>query len=627
MATVRELITRWGFDIQDKAILELDTNISKLKSSLFKLGVATSAALTAVILPAAVLQDKIVDTLTLTGATGKEFKDLEKGMTAAAIRLSEKLGISASEIAVSFYQVLSTGAKALSPEFNALASVALKMSKTIGLEASNAVEKLNDTLNAFRLNQTEAGRAADVFFMTSRLAATTVPQLTEAMRDAAPAAATLGLSLEETSAILASFAQVGVKGSLAGRAFRQIMLKLAKPTKEGTEALARLGTKVFEGGKIRQTISIFRDMQKGLQKLSQEAGAASLKALAGEEAFSRLSALLGSDLDLLEDWTKKLEDSGGALDLAFNQKISTAQEQLKKFWISIKNLLATVGAPLLGFLSKTADALSEIVTGIRSILVTYPTLTRFVSIIGGIVLAVTTLSAGIASATLAMKMFGNVSLIAYAKLLAPIIAIIAVIALIALAIEDIVAYFKGKKSVTALMIQGFKMVFQDIKLGIQDFLEKIKNYFLDWAESMKKLFTQIGKDILNAFIDLDVAKEQFNKLIDIATTAIDKIKGFFSDVAEFFGFKEQEPIEQKITTTSELLTPRQKLDIVKPDTSFIGPVKPNNIITKINAPITIDVPAGTPPEKVSKAVKEGIKGELDVILRSTALATEPQSYY
>jgi TP901 family phage tail tape measure protein len=144
-------------------------------------------------------------------------------------------------VAEGFYQVLSTGAQALTPEFEALSETALKMAKTVGLAPADAVEVLSDTVNEFQLNLTDASRVADVFFTASKLSTLTVPQLVQSMREAGSAAGGLSIPLEDVATVLAGFASKGVKGAKAGTAFRILLVRLARPPEEAARALRRLG--------------------------------------------------------------------------------------------------------------------------------------------------------------------------------------------------------------------------------------------------------------------------------------------------------------------------------------------------------------------------------------------------
>lgn len=300
------------------------------------------------------LETAVVNAQTLTGATGKEFQDMQRDMSRFATKLSTELGISADQIATGFYDVLSAGTESMTPQFQGLAEAALTMAKVVGLEPALAIERLSDTLNSFGIDVSEANRAADVFFTTSKLAATTVPQLTEAMREAAPAAKSAGVSLEETSAILGAFASRGIKGAKAGTAFRMIISRLAAPTGATAQALEDLGVQVFDAtGKMRPIMDILEDMQRGMSGLTDETQAAALKAIAGEEGFAKLAGLLQSNIGTLRDWTGELE-KGGQLQAGLTAKMNTFGERMGLVKIRLENASRILGRELAPHIEEVA---------------------------------------------------------------------------------------------------------------------------------------------------------------------------------------------------------------------------------------------------------------------------------
>ncbi|MBI2931414.1 MAG: phage tail tape measure protein, partial [Planctomycetes bacterium] len=378
-------------EASQKRVVDLERGFRQLRDAgigLTAMGAAAGAALFSVVKPAATLQEQIRNSLTLTGETGEAFAKMERGMTESALRLSTKLGISADAVAEGFYQVLSTGAAALTPEFDTLSETALKMAKTVGLAPADAVEVLSDTVNAFSLKMTEAGRVADVFFTASKLSTLTVPQLVQSMREAGSAAGGLGIPLEDVATVLAGFASKGVKGAKAGTAFRILLLRLAKPPTETAKALRKLGVTTFDTtGSFRPLVDILKDMQRGMTGMNDAQKAAVLKAVAGEEAFSKLSGLLNTNLDVLEGWRGELT-KGGATQLAFSQKMETLVEQANVLWVSIKNLAIAIGQPLLTSLSGAAGWVAKVIQSFASFAQAHPVLGKVIGVVLGLVATV-----------------------------------------------------------------------------------------------------------------------------------------------------------------------------------------------------------------------------------------------
>ncbi len=389
-------------------VRDLERGFRQLRDAgvgLTAMGAAAGAALFSVVKPAATLQEQVRNALTLTGETGEAFARMERGMTEAALRLSTKLGISADAVAEGFYQVLSTGAQALTPEFDALSETALKMAKTVGLAPADAVEVLSDTVNEFQLSMTEAARVADVFFTASKLSTLTVPQLVDSMREAGAAAGGLGIPLEDVATVLAGFASKGVKGAKAGTAFRILLVRLAKPSAETAKALRKLGVTVFDTtGKVRPLVDILKDMQRGMTGMNEAQKAAVLKAIAGEEAFAKLAGLLNTNLDVLSGWRQEL-GKGGALQLAFTQKMETLVEETNVLWVSIKNLATAIGQPLLSSLSGAAGFVAKLIQGVASFAQAHPVLGKVAGVVLGLAAVVGVLAGAFLTVTGMLGLF------------------------------------------------------------------------------------------------------------------------------------------------------------------------------------------------------------------------------
>jgi TP901 family phage tail tape measure protein len=306
------------------------------------------------------LEDEIVNALTLIDAQGEEYEAMQEKMSALAIKLSKDLGISADEIAKSFYQVLSAGADITSESFEQLTVTALKMAKTVGLETNQAVEILADTVNAFNMDMSEAEKISDVFFNTSKKVATTVPQLAEAFKEAGGTAATMGFSVEETAAVLAGFAERGIKGAKAGTTFRIMATRLGAATGEAADALEELGVQSFNAdGSMRPMIDILKDMQQRMAPLTDEQANLTLKVIAGEEAFAKVGALLSGDLSKLEAWKDELNDTGATSE-AFNKKLNSLSGQLGILKAEFEAIIIPIGKAFVPTIVKLAKSLGDI---------------------------------------------------------------------------------------------------------------------------------------------------------------------------------------------------------------------------------------------------------------------------
>ncbi len=362
--------------------------MAKVGAGITAFGVAGAAAIYGLARSASTFEDSLRDTMTMTGLTGKAFEDMERQLGDLAVSMSTRFGMSAAEVNKSFYQVLSSGAQAGTKQFQSLPESALMLTKVLGTKPAVAVESPSDALHPFEMDVANAERMSDVFFKTSMLGATTVPQMTEAMREAAKVAVEMRLPLEDVAAVLTGFASKGVKGVRAGTAFRMVMSKLAAPSGEAAKALARLGVAVYDADTkaMRPIIDVLKDMKVGLQAVTHEEREAALKAVAGEEVFAKLGGLLSTDLSILEGWSKELK-TGGVMQTAFRQKAETLSFAMATARESLRNVAITLGTHLLPLLTPVGKGIAWAAGKVGAFLKAHPTLAKIAVTFGAIATA------------------------------------------------------------------------------------------------------------------------------------------------------------------------------------------------------------------------------------------------
>jgi len=347
--------------------------LGKVGAGITAFGIAGGAALYGLARSASTFEDSLRDTMTMTGLTGDAFETMEGQLGDLAVSMSTRFAMSAADINRAFYQVLSSGAQAGTRQFEALTDSALKLARVVGMEPAVAVESLSDALHSFEMDTAEAEKMADVFFKTSMLGATTVPQMTEAMKEAAKVATEMRLPLEDVAAVLTGFASKGVKGARAGTAFRMVMTKLAAPSGEAADALAKLGVAVYDADTkaMRPILDVLGDMKTALASVTHEEREAILKAVSGEEVFAKLGALLASDLSVLEGWSEELK-RGGVVQTAFQQKAATLSFAMASARESLRNVAITLGQHLLPILTPIGKGIAWVGKKVSAFLKAHP---------------------------------------------------------------------------------------------------------------------------------------------------------------------------------------------------------------------------------------------------------------
>lgn len=181
----------------------------------------------------------------------------------------------------------------------------LLLAQAGALDLGTAADIASNVLTAFRLRTSEAGRVVDVLAVAANSANTNVQQLGDGLKLVAPIAAGVGVSLEETTAIIGALSDAGLQATLAGTGLRRIISELESPSTATRKVLKKLGL----------TTADVRISQKGLietMKLLAEAGVDTGLALElfgdrGGPAFEVIS----SSLPKIDELIIGLKNSGG----------------------------------------------------------------------------------------------------------------------------------------------------------------------------------------------------------------------------------------------------------------------------------------------------------------------------
>lgn len=207
----------------------------------------------------------------------------------------------------------SAQAMALLPGVVNLATVA-------NVELGEATDIASDSLGAFGLmtKNTEQltknfTRVQDVMAKTTATSNTNLIDLFESIKKGAPAFTAAGQSMESFNALAGEMANSGVKGSESGTQLRNVMLRLAKPTKESGDLLNKLGVRTQDAsGNFRDVIDILVDFEKGLKGMGTAQKSAALKTVFGARSVTGISILLKSGTQRLRSYRQMLIDSAGA---------------------------------------------------------------------------------------------------------------------------------------------------------------------------------------------------------------------------------------------------------------------------------------------------------------------------
>lgn len=224
----------------------------------------------------------------------------------------------------------------------------LDLAASMEVDLASAASLAGSTVSAFSLEASETQRVVDVLALSTSSSALDFTTLTESLKNVAPAAKGLGVSVEKTTALLGVMANAGKGGSLAGSQLRAALLKLAKSGKTVDEALALINQ---EGDNVARTLkaielggpgggqalAILASKEPEIAKLTETLNEA--EGAAAKMAEVRLDNLAGDTTKLKSAWEGLLlsiEDGEGVFNIAVRG--------LVQYWTTILNAITTANA-------------------------------------------------------------------------------------------------------------------------------------------------------------------------------------------------------------------------------------------------------------------------------------------
>ena len=294
----------------------------------------------------------------LSGATGETLEALGN----KAREMGSKTIYSASESADAFSYMALAGwdAKQMLEGIEPV----LNLAAAANMDLAEASDIVTDYITAFGLKAEDAAHFSDAMATAMSTSNTTVELLGESYKNCAATCGSMGIAMEDATAVLATMANAGVKGGEAGTALNSILTRLATNTKNCNDKLEQYGVSVYDqSGKMNSLSSILNGLAEVWGDLSQQEQAALAKSIAGVSHYSKFQTIMlgvsqaakegGQSFD---DYAASLRDcEGAAEDMA-----KVMQDNLQGDITILKSALEGLGIATEGVFD---DAFREAVQG------------------------------------------------------------------------------------------------------------------------------------------------------------------------------------------------------------------------------------------------------------------------
>ena len=296
-------------------------------------------------------------------------------------------------------------------------SPVLNLAAAANMDLAQASDIVTDYLTAFGLKASDTTHFVDVMAYAMAHSNTDVIQLGEAYKACASTATSLGYSVEETTAVLATMANAGVKGGEAGTALNAIFTRLATNTKKCGDELANYGVNIYDAhGNMQSLSSILTGMAGIWDTLTDQEQANLAKVIAGTNQYSKLQTIMAGCSEAaaeggqsFADYTAALNDCAGSADKMAGTMLDNMNGRLTLMQSAADGLKIAIGEDLTPTMSGLYDVGAQVLGWMQGFVEENPGVVKGIAAgtvaLGGLLGVMTAASAAIKIGSAAMGLF------------------------------------------------------------------------------------------------------------------------------------------------------------------------------------------------------------------------------
>ena len=327
-----------------------------IASGLTAAGLAAAAFGVASIMMAADFDQQMSTVQANTGATSAQMDQLR----AAAIEAGASTVYSASDSADAINDLGKAGMSVTDILTGGLTG-ALNLAASDGMAVGDAAEYMANALSMFHLKGSQASQVADTLAAGAGKAVGNVSDFGEALNNCGAQANSFGMNIQETTGVLALFAQNGTIGAEAGTQLNSMLMKLAAPSTEAANTMKELGISAYDAqGHFIGMANFAGQLQKAEKNLTDEQRNQANATIFGSYAIKAANYLYEAGESGVNKWTKAVSESGYAAEQAA-AKNNNLKGDLENLGGSMESLMISVGEGAQGPLRKMVQGLDTLV--------------------------------------------------------------------------------------------------------------------------------------------------------------------------------------------------------------------------------------------------------------------------
>jgi len=320
-----------------------------------------------------------------------------KSLSNSVLDIAGQTAQAPKTLAAGMYTLVSSGFRA-KESLNVVRYAA--RAATAGLtDTATSTKAVAAVLNAYRMPASKARAVSDTLFRTVDRGVISFEELAQNIGVLLPWASSLGISLREAGASIATMTKAGVPAAETITFTKNVMAALIKPSKDLSSQMRELG---FSSGEAMVKSKGFQGTLDALVKASGGTKEAVGKLFPNIRGLSGVLALTGRNSKAAGEDLKGMMGDAGATAHALSQQTKATSFQWQRLKVDATVLAIKVGDVLLPVLISLTDIIGVIVTkfsalprpvktGVLVLVLLLAVLGPLISVIGSVTIAVSAL--------------------------------------------------------------------------------------------------------------------------------------------------------------------------------------------------------------------------------------------
>lgn len=320
-----------------------------------------TGALTGVGAASTVMANNFNDAMSqAAGALDKPMSEMED-LRQLAIQTGQDTVFSATDAGNAITELAKGGLTEADIKAGALKTT-MDLAASSGMDLGEAANVVVQAMGAFGLSANESAEAANALAGAAAASSTDVEPLTQALAQCSAGAKNAGWSIQETTAVLARFADAGIEGSDAGTSLKTMLQRLAAPTSEAAATkIETLGIKTRDAsGNLLGAAEMAQELQDKLGGLDAASRDAALSAIFGSDAMRAATVMMDSGTEGLKKYIDAANDQEAAQRLA-NSQMSDGSRAIEELKGSLETAAIQIGDTLAPIVQKVAELITALV--------------------------------------------------------------------------------------------------------------------------------------------------------------------------------------------------------------------------------------------------------------------------